>query len=145
MSCEKHIHQLFHEQGLRFTFQRELILNILHLHKNPVTVEEIFSDVSKKTNSIDISTVYRTLELFRDLGVVTIIDIGSRQQGYILDNEFAPHIHLRCKVCGKLMSINLHNKMDVLNALLEGAGFQPDLLDLTISGICESCFNKKLS
>ncbi len=145
MSCEKHIHQLFHDRGLRFTFQRELILNILHSFKNPVTVDDIYTEVSKKTGSIDVSTVYRTLELFRDLGIVTIIDIGTRQQGYILDNEFAPHIHLRCKNCGNLESINIQNKIQVLDDLLSGTGFQPDLLDFTISGICNSCLNKKLS
>jgi Fe2+ or Zn2+ uptake regulation protein len=76
MSCEKLLRDYLRKRGLRLTHQRELVLSVLHELEAPATAEEIFARVHTRSHNVDISTVYRTLELFQELRLVSGFDAG---------------------------------------------------------------------
>jgi Fur family ferric uptake transcriptional regulator len=71
MACEKVFLEKLRERGLRLTPQREMILSTMHEMEGLVTAEAIYAQVQSITSAIDISTVYRTLDLPPAIGADT--------------------------------------------------------------------------
>ena len=139
MSCEEFFYQRLREQGFRLTPQREIILSVLHKIEGFATAEEIHQQVREVSKSIDISTVYRTLELLQDFHLVAAVDPGDGQHHYELLERHKSHIHLICEGCGAIQGIGLE-RIEPLVAYAEKAhGFQVDLDQLTIPGLCAKC------
>jgi Fur family ferric uptake transcriptional regulator len=139
MSCKEHfIHQL-RARGLRLTPQRELVLNVMHQLEAPSTAEEIYARVHAVSASVDISTVYRTLELFQELHLVAAFDPGDGLRRYEHLGVAAPHHHLVCRSCGKVVQVALEDFQPLVDDLTATSGFVPDAVGLTIPGLCTSC------
>ena len=139
MSCEEFFYKRLRERGFRLTPQREIILSVLHRIEGFTTAEEIHREISKISTSIDISTVYRTLELLQDFHLVAAVDPGDGQHRYELLNLHESHIHLVCKRCGKILGVGLERLAPFIKHVEETYGFHVDVDQLTIPGICESC------
>ena len=139
MSCQEAFIQRLRDQGFRLTPQRETILSTLHEIDKLTTAEEIHSRVRNHTPSIDISTIYRTLELLQKFGLVACIEYGSDQRQYELLAAHAPHIHLVCRVCGEIISADIDIAQSLVDVLERGYSFQVDLEQLSIPGLCEAC------
>ena len=139
MACEELFRERLRESGLRLTPQREMVLDVLHRLDGTVTVDEIYEQVRVLSSAIDISTVYRTLDLLKGLELVACIDSGSEQHRYELLGTHGPHLHLACRSCGKIVGVELA-EAEPLIAHLEGQyGFEADLGDVTIPGLCRDC------
>jgi Fur family ferric uptake transcriptional regulator len=139
MSCEKLLRQHLQERGLRFTPQRELILDALHQIETPATAEEIYERVHTISSSVDISTVYRTLELFQEFNLVSAFDLGDGIRRYEHLGVEAPHHHLICQTCGKVEAVAIDELQPLMHHLIEVYGFVPDANGLTIPGQCKAC------
>jgi len=139
MSCKEHfIHQL-RARGLRLTPQRELVLTVMHQIEAPSTAEEIYARVHAVSASVDISTVYRTLELFQEFQLVAAFDPGDGTRRYEHLGVEAPHHHLVCRSCGKVIDVALETLHPLVEHLTATSGFIPDATGLTISGLCAAC------
>jgi len=142
MSCEQVFLEKLSEKGFRMTVQREVVLSILHTITSASSVEEIFNHVQRVSSAVDISTVYRTLELLQDFGMVIYSDLGEGHRIYKLVSVEEPHIHLVCKGCGKVIGIET-DPADALAAYLaEKHHFRMDLLNFNVSGLCRDCQRK---
>jgi Fur family ferric uptake transcriptional regulator len=139
MSCEEVFYQRLRERGFRLTPQREIILSVLHQVEGLVTAEEIHQKVREISQSIDISTVYRTLELLQDFHLVASVDPGDGQHRYELLELHGPHIHLVCQRCGKILGVGLDKIEPLIACAEETYGFHVDVDQLTIPGLCETC------
>ena len=139
MCCEGIFKERLHAQGLRVTPQRELILAVLHEINDYATAEEIYEMVHGRDDSVDLSTVYRTLELLSDLRLVAELDTGDRERRYELLSLHAPHHHLLCQACGKLIRVERHNVEPLLEHFHETYGFRANLDHLVIPGLCSEC------
>jgi Fur family ferric uptake transcriptional regulator len=139
MACEQVFRDRLKESGLRLTPQRELVLGALHKLEGARTVEEIYGRVSAVSSAVDVSTVYRTLDLLREFGLVSCIDSGSDQHRYELLGTHGPHMHLVCKACGKIVGIEGDEAKVLLDELLSRYGFAIRLDEVTISGLCQEC------
>ncbi|HRD63965.1 MAG TPA: Fur family transcriptional regulator [Nocardioides sp.] len=125
------------ERGYRLTPQRELILDAVDTlgHATP---DEVLVEVRKKSTALNISTVYRTLEVLEELGLVRHAHLSDRAPTYhsVRDHE---HFHLKCRNCHQVISVD----PDVLDPLLArlGAdfGFTADVGHLTVFGTCKDC------
>ncbi|HUV95705.1 MAG TPA: transcriptional repressor, partial [Anaerolineae bacterium] len=73
-----------HDRGFRITPQREMVLASLHHIDGHATVDEIYARVQARSSSVDVSTVYRTLELLKEFRLVAYIDLGDGQHRYEL-------------------------------------------------------------
>lgn len=139
MSCKEIFLKQLHEAGFRFTPQREKVLDILHDIEGHATVEEIYDRVQAFSSSVDISTVYRTLELLQDFGFVGVIDLGDGQRRYELVGVHTPHHHLLCRCCGELVEIEPKELEPLIEHLRQVYGFAAEPCDLVIHGVCRKC------
>lgn len=131
------------KNNIKKTSARILILQILSDNDNAVSVESIYNECKNKGDNIDISTVYRTLELFSAKNIVKKFDFGDGKYSYGIKKKFHKHI-LECKFCGKEVEIDCPMEQ-VEEAIKNATGFtiSEDELHEKIIGICQSCRNKR--
>jgi len=140
LSCEKLFLSRLRERGLRLTPQREMVLSVLHDLDGLATAEAVFDRVREKTNAVDISTVYRTLDLLQSLAIVSrIIDPSDGQHRYELVGLHGPHFHLVCRECGAVQGLASSDAEEFAEQLLAAHGFAVDIDQLTIEGLCRTC------
>ena len=90
--------------GFRITPQRQLVLEAV-THLRHATPEEILGEVQSTASGVNLSTVYRTLEVLEQVGLVTHAHIGHGAPTYHVVDD-TPHIHLVCSRCRKVESID---------------------------------------
>lgn len=139
MCCQNEFINQLRERGLRLTPQREVVLDVLHHLEGHVTVEEIYQEVQQVSPSVDISTVYRTLEVLQEFHLVAVVDIGDGQRRYELLTVAGPHHHLLCRHCGQMVTIEPDLFDPLVRRLEEGWGFTAELEHVIIPGICQAC------
>jgi Fur family transcriptional regulator, ferric uptake regulator len=123
--------------GYRVTPQRQLVLEAVSRLEH-ATPEEIFADVRQTASGVNVSTVYRTLELLEHLGLVTHTHLGHGAPRYHLAAE-ADHVHLVCRHCEQVTQVDKTAVRALVAALEESQGFQTDVGHLTIFGLCAVC------
>src|SRR6266851_3036095 len=114
-------------RGYRVTPQRQLVLEAVTKLEH-ATPEEICADVQQTARGVNISTIYRTLELLEQLGLVTHTHLGGARHAprYHLAAE-AEHIHLVCSQCGRVTQVG-PGAVDALVAALDDTqGFETDV------------------
>jgi len=139
MSCEQVFFKKLGERGFRLTPQREMILSIMHQIEGFATAEEIFARVQTLCSSVDISTVYRTLDLLQDFHMVACVDPADGQRLYELLSIHGPHLNLVCRSCGKIVEADIDLARPLAVYLQEDYDFQADLNHLAIPGLCLEC------
>ena len=141
MSGHGAIMESLREVGYRLTPQRMLIVAIIHDSKGHVTAEDVHTRVTEQYPFVDISTVYRTLQLLKKLHLVNETDLGGGRVEYELAQE-ARHHHLVCRRCGATSPLD-DEMIDPLRArLLKKHGFQADMEHFAIFGVCRTCADK---
>jgi Fur family transcriptional regulator, ferric uptake regulator len=123
--------------GHRATPQRLLILGVFAPGEH-LTVDEVHARVNALSPVVNVSTVYRTLELFRDIGLLSETDLGTGSRQYEL-LEGARHHHLICRVCGEMLVIDDDVMRDLSDVLRERYRFEARIDHLALFGRCEVC------
>ena len=103
--CE-HWHNHIRGCGRRMTMPRSLIIEFMSKNKGHFSAEEIFLKLKEKEPAIGIATVYRTLELLTELGIVGKFDFGDGRARYeYADGKKSPghHHHLVCTKCNRII------------------------------------------
>jgi len=139
MACEEIFLKQLRERGFRLTPQREMVLSVMHDVEGHATAEEIYARVRSLSLSVDISTVYRTLELLQEFDLVATFELDDGQRHYELLGVHGPHCHLVCRSCGKVVGVEREMIQPLGDRLLETYGFQVDLDHLMIPGLCQEC------
>jgi Fur family ferric uptake transcriptional regulator len=139
MACEQVFAEQLRRRGLRMTPQREMVLSALHHAGRFATAEELHARVQRTSAAVDLSTIYRTLDLLREFGLVAAVEAGDRQMRYELLGVRGPHLHLACQACGRILGVSLEAADPLLEALLAEHGFAAQLDDVTIPGLCADC------
>jgi Fur family ferric uptake transcriptional regulator len=130
--------QTLKERGHRLTPQRQLILEAIESAEGHVSAESVHGRVAAQFPQVNISTVYRTLELLQTLGLVTHTHFDDGIALYHLAED-SNHQHMVCRVCGSEREIELHELDPLDKHLRERYGFQADLAHFAIIGMCGSC------
>lgn len=125
------------ELGYRLTPQRMMVLSAIEKGEGHISAEEIHSQVQADYPGINKSTVYRTLDLLSELGLVTRTDMGGIVRYH--PAEKGQHHHLVCQECGAVMELDDSILAPLRNALEERYQFQADVRHFAISGRCARC------
>jgi len=132
--------ELLKNNALKFTKQRELILNFLYQNKGHYTPEEIYMLLKKEYPDVNISiaTVYRTLTLLEESHIVNSISFGIQGKKYELGLK-KHHDHLICTTCGKI--IEFYDEIIEERQKEIAKKFNFKIIDHTmkIVGICKAC------
>ena len=129
--------QRLHARGYRVTPQRTLVLAAVN-DLGHATPEEILVRVQAESPKVNLSTVYRTLEVLEDVGLVTHAHLGHGSPTYhSVDDDV--HIHLVCRRCDGIESIPAGATRDFFDALDRERGFSTDVGHMAIHGLCRTC------
>ena len=126
------------ERGYRMTPQRMMVLSAIESSNDHISAEEIYIQVVAKYPHVNISTVYRTLELLKELGLVTETNFGEGRVRYHPADK-GHHHHLVCQECGAIIDLDESVLSSLKSALLQEYKFSADLRHLAIFGRCVNC------
>jgi Fur family ferric uptake transcriptional regulator len=124
-------------RGYRLTPQRQLVLDAVTAlgHATP---EDAFAWVKERASGINISTIYRNLELLEELGLVKHAHLSHGAPTYHAAD--APeHVHLVCRGCSGITELAPEAVAPLTDALIDQHGFVADVGHLTVFGLCEEC------
>jgi len=138
MSQSQDIASKLVELGYRLTPQRMMVLSAIESSEDHISAEEIYTQVVAKYPYVNISTVYRTLELLKRLGLVTETDFGGGRVRYHPADR-GHHHHLVCQQCGAITNIDESTLARLKDVLLHRYGFDASLRHLAIFGRCKNC------
>ncbi len=125
-------------RGLRLTPQRLMILNEIEASDSHISAEEIHRRIADRYPNVNISTVYRTLELLHRLGLVTETDLGEGRVRYHPADK-GHHHHLVCEKCGAIIDLDDALLDPLKEDLRHRYGFAAELNHLAILGRCAQC------
>ena len=132
--------ELLRERGLRATSQRVVMHRLLRERNRHVSAEELLSEAGERLPGVSLPTVYATLELFEQLGVVRRVNGGG---GTILwDTRADDHHHMICSNCGRIEDMETPLDLERARRSAARAGFQPDRAEVVVSGLCAECAAK---
>ncbi|MCL2707420.1 MAG: transcriptional repressor [Dehalococcoidia bacterium] len=138
MAQSKELLSQLGEKGYRLTPQRLMILEQVEAADGHVSAEEILQRVRVRYSNLNISTVYRTLELLKELALVTETDMGDgRVRFHAVDKS--RHHHLVCLACGQMTDLDEAELKPLSDLLLARHGFIADLCHIAIFGRCKNC------
>lgn len=138
MSCEDATAELLRRAGHKMTPQRLMILRALRHATGHVSATQIADEVRESYPFVDVSTVYRTLDVLKRMGLVTATDLG---QGDVLFEwaQSEPHHHLVCQKCRAIEDLD-HGYLTELGSRIKAdLGFAPSMHHFAIFGLCREC------
>jgi Fur family ferric uptake transcriptional regulator len=124
--------------GCRITQQRAIILRALCELDGHASADKIHERAILQQRDLDLSTVYRTLERFRDLRIVSQTDLGRGCAEYEIVTD-RPHHHLVCQHCGQVIDLDHVYLAAAAGAIRRDSGFDPAFDHFAIFGVCEGC------
>lgn len=134
---EEPLHAALRARGQRVTPQRLVIAAAVRDLGHHATAEEIFTEVGARLPGVSLPTVYATLELLEDMGLVRRVATESGTAVY--DPRTDQHHHLVCRRCGAIADVDGAVDHDALLSAARGAGFAPDEAQVVIRGLCAAC------
>ncbi|MFA5865252.1 MAG: transcriptional repressor [Phycisphaerae bacterium] len=126
---------------LRATSQRLAIMRALMASHSHPSVEDIFNRLKQTHPTLSLSTVYKTLQVMAELGVLGTIDSGIGGQRF--DGNIHPHHHAICTRCGKIYDIDFVKLPINLNTKNVLPGFTVQSIKVIFSGTCHACETTK--
>ena len=124
-------------RGYRLTPQRQLVLEAVG-ELGHATPEEIVTAVRRTASGVNISTVYRTLELLEELGLVQHAHLGHGASTYSVTSD-DDHVHLVCRHCGGIEEAPPSVVGPVVAELAATRGFTVDVGHFAVFGRCREC------
>ncbi len=125
-------------RGYRLTPQRLMILDAVDRADDHISADDIYTQVCDQYPNLNISTVYRTLELLKDLELVTETDLGDGRVRYHSIKK-GHHHHLVCHKCGKIIDLDESVLSHLKETLSRDYGFDAELRHMAIFGLCKDC------
>ena len=125
------------QKGHRLTQRRLMVVQVLAEQGNHLTVDAILAAVQERYPKTNKTTVYRTLELLNELGLVLVTDLGSGRLEFELAGR--PHHHLICERCSVRTEVEDRFLQPLRQSLLEHYGFSTNLHHFALFGICPQC------
>lgn len=136
------IRKIVVENGYKFTYSRNIMVKLFLEETGHITPEDIYLKLSRE--NISLPTVYRNIEIFKQIGVIKEINIdNTRLYELSIYSKKKLHIHFKCSTCKTLKE---YDDMFLINALLEQKNYieekyqdQMDDMTIIITGKCREC------
>ena len=133
----KSFQNILEEKGIRPSFHRLKILEYLDKHRVHPTVDNIYAALIKTVPTISKTTIYNTLKLFVDNGLISDLTISGYDVRY--DGEVRPHSHFLCKSCDGVFDVE---ELNCPHLKKEVEGHKVEEIHLYFKGICNTCLRK---
>ena len=123
---------------IRFTNQRALILEIIHHGEGHLDADEVYRRARDRQPRLSLSTVYRTLRRFKELGLIEEVHFDEAHHHYEV-KPLAEHHHLVCLGCGRIIEFHYPLSRYVKRNVPEAKDFQIVETEIRMTGYCANC------
>lgn len=132
------------QNKLKFTNQREIILYTLYNNEQHFTSEELYMLIKQEYPdlSVGIATVYRTLTVLEENGLVSSISLGTQGKKYEIANK-PHHDHIICEKCNKIVEFENEEIEALQDSIAKNNGFKLTYHLMQLYGICGECQGKE--
>jgi Fe2+ or Zn2+ uptake regulation protein len=129
-------------RGHSMTAQRRLLLELLRNAEGHIDAKELYRRASDRDESISPATVYRSLNLFKELGIVEEMRLGKVRCYYEI-KQSPEHQHLVCQGCGKVIEFQNSHFQKLIEAVRREHRFNITKAELYLEGYCPECEEKE--
>jgi Fur family ferric uptake transcriptional regulator len=136
------IRRLFRERGLVCTAQRELVAREVFELGSHIGAEELYRSLAGRKPRVGLATIYRTLQLLKDHGLIAERDFGDRRRRYE-DSGGSHHDHLVCMRCGAVLEFQEPMIEELQDRVARRHGFISERHRLELYGYCRSCARER--
>jgi Fe2+ or Zn2+ uptake regulation protein len=133
-----HLRDTFHAKGRRLTSQRRLILGVLEESGGHLDAETLFVRARTRDPDVSLATVYRTLAVLKEMGLVEEHNLGEEHSHYEAVRD-QPHYHFVCLNCGKVIEFDAPLMGRIVREMGEQEGVCITDVHLRLSGYCVQC------
>ena len=138
MTCEEQMALMLKEYGHRPTPQRLMIMSAVRHSDDHITAAEALEQVQESYSFIDLSTVYRTLDMLKRMRLVSETDMGSGTYAYEWLGQDRHH-HLICNGCDRIALLDDAFLGTLGSEILDSHGFEADMNHIALFGMCRDC------
>ncbi|HEX8938812.1 MAG TPA: Fur family transcriptional regulator [Candidatus Limnocylindrales bacterium] len=124
--------------GERLTAPRRAVAELIAAKRGHFTAAELVADAGQRRPGLGRATVFRTLELFTQLGLVERLDLPTGGHAYVAC-QTAHHHHLVCSSCGRAVDVEDHGLAAALEEVARRTGYRVDSHRLELFGRCPAC------
>ena len=124
-------------RGLRMTPQRRAIVAEIMRAQGHISPAAVTRNVQRRIPGVNASTVYRTIRMLEDIGVLSHAHLESGPEYHRAGEP--EHVHLVCSRCGRMDDLSVKEAKFLHDMLEKPQGFAPDLTHFAISGLCAAC------
>jgi Fur family peroxide stress response transcriptional regulator len=132
--------QALRSNGYKATPQMIAICKFVLLSREHPSVQRIYREVKKTYPTVSLATVYKTLQILRESGLVQELDFLQTQARY--DAYLEPHINLVCLRCGNIQDLDDPVVRELIKRVTAATKFTPTGQRFDVYGICEKCSGK---
>ena len=134
-----HLEDKLRRKARRITGPRQAILTILHQHRGPMTIKEIFDALP--SGNCDLATVYRSMHLLEGMGMVKRFDLGDSGARFELldEGDDGHHHHLVCTNCSEIVEVEDCFPDELQERIASRNGFKAVTHKLEFFGVCPRC------
>lgn len=134
--------QALSDLGLKATNQRTVIFEAIRHSHGHVDADEVYRAIHHRLPRVSLSTVYRTLQKFKELGLIDELHFAEEHHHY----EIKPareHYHLVCLECGRVTEFQYPLMRTLKNNVPEAQDFEISGSEITLTGYCAGCRKQK--
>ncbi|HEY6628653.1 MAG TPA: Fur family transcriptional regulator [Acidimicrobiia bacterium] len=127
------------DRGLRITDARRAVCGVIaHSHGDHLDAATIHNKAMTDLGTdLDLSTVYRTLEVLEEAGAVRHAHLGEAAVYHLAEEQ--PHQHLVCRLCGSTTALPASDLVGFLTSVEQLTGFVADVEHFALWGVCSNC------
>jgi Fe2+ or Zn2+ uptake regulation protein len=127
-----------HTSGRRMTRQRRLVMQVIQENPGHLEVEAVYALAKASNPKISLATVYRTLAVLKEMGMVKEHALGQSHAHFEAAPE-KPHYHFTCRKCGRVIEFDAPQVVQIVHAVSKREGLQVTDVHLFLSGYCANC------
>jgi Fur family ferric uptake transcriptional regulator len=135
---EKKVVTALRHNGYKLTPQRKAVIRVITASQDHLTPASIYEKIRYVHPNIGLVTIYRTLEILAELGLICEVHAGGSCRSYTIGTQ-QHHHHLICSSCGKVVDFTGHYLKELEQNLSKESGFRIDGHLLEFIGLCRAC------
>lgn len=128
---------LLRDKGFKVTPQRLAIYNVLAATKAHPSAEMIFNELQPVYPTMSLATVYKTIEILKELNLVQVLNAGEDSFRY--DADTSSHPHIRCLACGRVDDLHGIDSADFVGKVAGSTSYQITGKQFYFYGVCPQC------
>ena len=133
---------MMRQRSYKLTPQRRAVLNVIGGAAEHFSPAEIYQWVKQEHPDVGLVTVYRTLNILTEMGLLCEVHTGGKHRSYVMRRPVEHHHHLVCSQCGTVVDFASCDLTELEGKLSRETGFKINSHLLEFSGYCQGCQQK---